>query len=143
MGKHIIAVLSGLLFGLGLGVSEMINPAKVLAFLDVSGNWDPSLAFVMAGALAVTTLSFRLVLKGGRPLFDTAFTLPVNKIVDRKLVLGASTFGVGWGLVGLCPGPAIAALAYGRPESLVFLAALFAGFYIEKLIPAGFFAHRA
>ncbi|MDA0226608.1 MAG: hypothetical protein O3C03_07400 [Proteobacteria bacterium] len=75
-------------------------------------------------------------------MFDTVFTLPISTIVDPKLVVGASTFGVGWGLVGLCPGPAIAALAYGRPESLVFLAALFAGFYIEKLIPAGFLAHR-
>lgn len=143
MGKNVIAVVSGLVFGLGLGISEMIDPAKVLAFLDVSGAWDPSLALVMGSALVVTTISFRFVLGGSRPVFDKSFNLGANTSIDRKLVAGASTFGVGWGLVGFCPGPAIAALAYGRPETLIFMAALFAGFFIEKLIPNSFLTHRA
>ncbi len=143
MGKNIIAVVSGLLFGLGLGISQMVNPGKVLAFLDVSGSWDPSLAFVMGGALAITIISFKIVLGGARPVFDTNFKIPDRTAVDLQLVSGASIFGIGWGLVGLCPGPAITALAYGRPESLVFLAALFAGFFIEKINPIGSLADQS
>jgi uncharacterized membrane protein YedE/YeeE len=143
MGKNIVAVVSGLMFGLGLGISQMVNPGKVLAFLDVSDGWDPSLAFVMGGALAITIFSFKFILGGARPVFGTNFNLPGRTAVDLQLVSGASIFGIGWGLVGLCPGPAIAALAYGRPESLVFLAAMFAGFFIEKINPIGSMADHA
>ena len=121
----------------------MVNPSKVLAFLDASGSWDPSFAFVMGGALAITIISFKIVLGGARPVFDTIFNIPDRTAVDLQLVSGASIFGIGWGLVGLCPGPAIAALAYGRSESFVFLAALFAGFFIEKINPIGSLADQS
>ena len=104
------ALLSGTLFGLGLVVSGMVNPAKVLAFLDVAGNWDPTLAFVMLGALAVTTPAFRVVLKRRGPWFANRFALPTKSDLEPRLVLGAALFGIGWGLAGLCPGPAVTAL---------------------------------
>ena len=120
-------LLAGMIFGVGLAVSEMINPAKVLAFLDIAGRWDPSLAFVMAGALAVTAIGFRAVLKRPAPWFDQWFEVPSRGEIDGRLIAGATVFGVGWGLVGFCPGPAIASLAYGYKESLVFVASMLAG----------------
>ena len=121
------ALLAGTLFGLGLTVSQMINPAKVLAFLDIAGAWDPSLALVMAGALGVAALGYRLALKRPAPLLAECFDLPTLRDIDRRLLAGAALFGIGWGLVGFCPGPAIASLAFGVKESVIFVGAMFAG----------------
>ena len=131
--KNISALICGFLFGLGLAISEMVNPAKVLGFLDVTGNWDPSLIFVMAAGLVVTLLAFSLILKQSRPLFENQFHLPSpSKTIDRQLMTGAVIFGIGWGLVGYCPGPAIASLAYGQTESVIFLAAMMTGLYVSR-----------
>ncbi len=127
MGRNLSALLAGLVFGLGLTVSEMVNPAKVLAFLDIFGNWDPSLAFVMGSALLVTAAGYRLVWQRPRPVFAPAFQVPGNRAVDSRLAAGAVLFGIGWGLVGLCPGPAITALSFGGPPIFVFLASMAAG----------------
>lgn len=123
----LFAVLSGILFGLGLAVSGMVNPAKVLAFLDVAGDWDPTLAFVMAGALAVTAPAFRVVLKRSEPWFAPRFALPTKTNLEPRLVLGAALFGIGWGLAGLCPGPAVTDLVTARGTVLLFVAAMLAG----------------
>ena len=130
---NIFSLICGFLFGLGLAISEMVNPAKVLGFLDVTGNWDPSLIFVMAAGLAVTMLAFRFILKQPRPLFESQFHLPSqSKTIDRQLITGAAIFGIGWGLVGYCPGPAIASLAYGQTETVIFLVAMMAGLYVSR-----------
>jgi uncharacterized membrane protein YedE/YeeE len=121
------ALLAGLLFGLGLIVSGMANPAKVLAFLDISGNWDPSLAFVMAGALLAGAIAFRYAGKRQRTLLGGPLSLPTSRDVDRRLVLGSLAFGVGWGLAGYCPGPAIASLATGGSKPWLFFIAMLAG----------------
>lgn len=134
MGRNFSALIAGLIFGLGLTISEMVNPAKVLAFLDLFGNWDPSLAFVMGGALIVTAIGYRLVWSRERPAFADRFQVPGNRDVDTRLAVGAILFGMGWGLVGLCPGPAIAALTFGGPALYVFLAAMAAGMVIFELI---------
>ena len=131
--RNISALICGFLFGLGLAISEMVNPAKVLGFLDVTGNWDPSLIFVMAAGLAVTLLTFRFILKQSRPIFEHEFHLPSQgTTIDRQLMTGATIFGIGWGLVGYCPGPAIASLAYGQMESVIFLVAMMAGLYVSR-----------
>ncbi|MEQ9326540.1 MAG: YeeE/YedE family protein [Rhodospirillales bacterium] len=122
--------VSGLLFGVGLLISGMINPAKVLGFLDVAGTWDPTLAFVMAGALAVSVVAYRVSKAMRRPLFDIRFHLPTAKMVDPPLVAGAVIFGIGWGLVGFCPGPALAGLGSLNQSVLIFVAAMIAGMAI-------------
>jgi len=134
MNKIIISSISGTLFGIGLGVSEMINPNKVLAFLDVAGNWDPSLAFVMCGALLVTTIIFRLILKRDRPIFDHHFRLPTKQELDPHLIGGAALFGIGWGMTGYCPGPAIAGIGLGLQEPIIMVLAIIAGFHAHKII---------
>jgi uncharacterized protein len=121
------ALLAGLLFGLGLIVSGMANPAKVLAFLDISGNWDPSLAFVMAGALLAGAIAFCYAGKRQRTLLGGTLSLPTSRDVDRRLVLGSLAFGIGWGLAGYCPGPAIASLATGGSKPWLFFIAMLAG----------------
>lgn len=121
------ALGAGLLFGLGLVISGLINPAKVLNFLDVFGQWDPSLAFVMGGAMAVTAIGFRLILPRGKPLFESAFSLPTARQIDVRLIGGAALFGAGWGLAGFCPGPALSAAALGQWQVYLFLAAMLAG----------------
>ncbi len=128
--RAIVALLSGIIFGLGLAVSQMVNPAKVLAFLDVAGRWDPSLALVMAGALAVAFVGFRLVLRRPAPLLAEQFELPSAREIDGRLLAGAALFGIGWGLVGFCPGPAIASLALELPKPLIFLTAMLAGAWL-------------
>ena len=133
MNKNIAALVSGLLFGLGLAVSQMVNPAKVIGFLDGAGRWDPSLAFVMVGAIGVAFVFFRIILKSPAPKFDPLFKVPDIKAIDRNLIVGSGIFGMGWGLVGFCPGPAISSLAYGRIEPVIFLAAMFIGFYVERV----------
>lgn len=127
MMKNLSALFAGLIFGLGLTVSQMVNPAKVLAFLDILGDWDPSLAFVMGGALIVTAIGYRLVWRRASPLFEARFQVPANRALDAKLITGAVLFGAGWGLVGLCPGPAISALTIGGWPVATFLIAMMAG----------------
>ena len=134
--QPLFALLSGTLFGLGLAVSGMVDPAKVVAFLDVAGAWDPSLAFVMLGALAVTTPAFRYVLKRRRPWLANAFALPTKTDLEPRLVAGAALFGVGWGLAGVCPGPAVTALVTGDIAFFAFVAAMFAGFLLHELTEA-------
>lgn len=136
MRKQIIGLVAGLIFGLGLAISQMISQQKVLAFLDLFGNWDPSLALVMGGAVAVTALLFRLVLRRPQPLFDSKFFLPGNNGVDLPLIVGSALFGVGWGLGGFCPGPGLASLSLGRIEPFVFVATLIAGSLVYKWISA-------
>jgi uncharacterized protein len=127
MGRNLSALLAGLIFGLGLTFSEMVNPAKVLAFLDILGNWDPSLAFVMGSALLVTAIGYRIVWRAERPVFATEFQVPGNRSIDARLATGGILFGGGWGLVGLCPGPAISALSFGGPPIFIFMASMAAG----------------
>lgn len=127
MIRQITALVAGILFGAGLAVSQMVNPAKVLAFLDLAGRWDPSLALVMGGALVTTFVGYRVVLGRDRPVFADQFQLPAARDVDARLLVGAGTFGIGWGLVGYCPGPALASLAFARVESLLFILAMLAG----------------
>ncbi|MDX2145726.1 MAG: DUF6691 family protein [Rhodospirillaceae bacterium] len=131
---HVVAAfVCGLLFGGGLAVSDMVNPAKVLNFLDVAGAWDASLVFVMGGAVAVTAIGYRLVFGRDRPVLADSFSLPTARDVDARLLAGAAVFGVGWGLAGLCPGPALAGLTYARPETLIFLAAMAVGLIAGRL----------
>lgn len=132
----ISALLSGTLFGLGLAISEMVNPAKVLAFLDVTGNWDPTLAFVMLGALVVATPAFHFSYKRGHPWFAASFPPPAKTDVQRPLVLGAALFGIGWGLAGLCPGPALTAVVTGEGNVLLFVGAMLGGAFIHDRLAA-------
>jgi uncharacterized membrane protein YedE/YeeE len=131
----IAAFVAGSLFGLGLTVSRMIDPAKVLGFLDVAGNWDPSLALVMAGALTVMAIAYRIAMGRRAPLLAGTFQIPTRRDVDARLVSGAVVFGVGWGLVGFCPGPAISGLALGRHEVYVFVLAMLAGMAVQRYGP--------
>ncbi len=132
--NNVLAAVCGLLFGVGLAMSGMTDTAKVQGFLDLFGAWVPDLAFVMGGAVLVTLAFTRPVLKRARPLFAAQFDLPANKQVDRKLVLGALCFGVGWGLYGYCPGPAVAALAYLQWHTLVFVVLMLCGMWLaDKL----------
>lgn len=128
--------LSGLIFGLGLIVSGLINPEKVLDFLDVAGSWDPSLAITMAVAVAVTAIGYRLAFARGKPMLSAAFQLPLASAIDARLLGGAALFGIGWGLVGYCPGPAIAALWLGSPSTITFIAAMLAGMAIARQLTA-------
>ena len=129
------ALIAGIIFGGGLALSDMINPARVLAFLDVAGAWDPTLAFVMAGAVIPTAIAFAMRRRLSRPLFASTFFVPENRSMDRRLILGAAIFGVGWGLVGFCPGPAIAGLALGLWQPWLFVAMMLLGMVIERVLP--------
>ena len=132
--KQILAALgTGLLFGLGLIVSGMTNPAKVSGFLDLFGNFDPSLAFVMGGAIAVGLLAFRLAARRPVSVLGEPMRLPAARDVDRRLVLGSLTFGVGWGIGGYCPGPGVTSLATGMQEPVIFVAAMLAGMGLFEL----------
>jgi len=121
------SLLAGLLFGLGLIVAGMTNPAKVIGFLNLAGPWDPSLAFVMAGAIAVGTVAFLVARRRAVSLLGAAMQLPSTRDIDRRLVLGSLVFGVGWGLAGFCPGPGLVALGMGEFKALVFVAAMLVG----------------
>ncbi len=122
----------GLIFGTGIALSGMANPAKVLNFFDVAGTWDPSLAFVMGGALMVTFIGYRFVLGRPAPLFEPGFLLPTNKAIDMKLIGGSALFGIGWGIAGFCPGGALPALGTGESSVFIFCGALVVGLLIGK-----------
>ncbi len=139
MATIVTAFLTGTIFGLGLSVSTMINPARVIGFLDVAGRWDPTLLFVMGGALLVTSLFFPLILRRKAPLLCGQFALPTKTKIDRPLLVGAMLFGIGWGLAGFCPGPALAALASASPRVILFVAAMIAGQWLEARAEASKF----
>lgn len=132
--RLLISYVIGLVFGLGISISGMANPAKVLNFFDIAGTWDPSLAFVMGGALAVTFIGYRLVLRRPAPLLAAAFQVPARRDLDLPLIGGAASFGVGWGIAGFCPGGALPALGTGRSEVVIFIAALVAGILATKAL---------
>ncbi|GAN46048.1 putative membrane protein YedE/YeeE [Methylobacterium sp. PvP062] len=136
MAKTASAFAVGLLFGLGLLVSGMADPAKVLAFLDVTGRWDPSLALVMAGAVAISAAGYRLARRRGRPLLAPRLDVPTRRDLDGRLFAGAAIFGLGWGLAGLCPGPALTILTVAPAEAVTFVAAMVAGMLLFRLVPA-------
>ncbi|WP_394752952.1 DUF6691 family protein [Crenothrix sp.] len=129
----VIALISGIIFGIGLTLSQMTNPAKVLNFLDITGNWDPSLIFVMAGALAITMLCFTKILKQPAPLFDQQFYLSSKSAIDKTLLIGAAIFGIGWGISGYCPGPSVAGLGLGNIEAVVMIFSIYLGFIAHRL----------
>jgi uncharacterized protein len=133
----LVALAGGLLFGVGLAVSGMTQPSKVVGFLDVAGNWDPSLAFVMLGAVLVYFVSNRFVSRRESPLFGARFHLPTRRDLEPKLIGGAALFGVGWGLGGYCPGPGIASLGAGLGTALAFVAAMAAGMWFFDAIQRG------
>lgn len=130
MKQNGIALLAGLLFGLGLAISQMIDPARVLGFLDVAGTWDPTLMFVLGGAVGVTVILFPVVLRRPNPFLAASFRLPTKKDIDRPLVVGSALFGIGWGIAGYCPGPGITAIVLGAWNPLFFVLALAAGSFI-------------
>jgi uncharacterized protein len=134
MRKYVASLTAGLIFGWGLALAGMTDPEIVLGFLDVSGAWDPTLLFVLGGAVAVTLLGFRLVLRRPQPLFGGRFYVPVLTSIDRPLVAGAAIFGVGWGISGYCPGPALATLAAPGHEAWVFLPAMILGMLLQQLL---------
>ena len=132
--RLISAYLIGLIFGVGIAVSGMMNPAKVLNFFDFAGSWDPSLIFVMAGGLVVATLGYRFVLPRPAPLLGERFMLPQTKAIDARLIGGSAVFGIGWGLSGFCPGGALPALGTGRLEVYIFVATVVAGILLAKML---------
>jgi uncharacterized protein len=136
MRQIIAALCAGVVFGIGLVVSQMANPAKVLGFLDLFGAWDPSLAFVMAGAILVALPGYKLLRARSAPLFAEQFDWPTMRAVDVRLLSGAAVFGVGWGLVGFCPGPAIAALGFGGGKVALFVIGMVVGVAIYRLVAA-------
>lgn len=140
--RLITAYLIGLIFGVGIAISGMMNPAKVLNFFDVAGSWDPSLIFVMGGALVVTFIGYRLTLARSRPLQSDRFQIPANRKIDLPLTGGSAVFGVGWGIAGFCPGGALPALGTGRVEVLVFVAALIVGILAARLLRSSFQAKQ-
>lgn len=123
---------AALLFGMGLGASGMTTPDKIIGFLDLFGNWDPSMLFVMAGAVVTHGLTYRMIKKRSRPILEDKFRIPTSKLVDWRLIIGASIFGIGWGLAGFCPGPAIVALSSGKPAVIIFVVSMCIGILIYR-----------
>lgn len=134
--RLVLGYMIGLIFGVGISLSGMANPAKVLNFFDVAGSWDPSLAFVMGGALAVTFVGYRLVMSRSRPVLSEKFQLPTSTAIDLPLIGGAAVFGVGWGIAGFCPGAALPMIGTGNANVLLFVLALTAGIVGTRLIKA-------
>jgi len=128
------AALAGVIFGVGLLLSGMANPAKVQGFLDLTGRWDPSLAMVMAGAIAVGVVGFTIAKRRARSLLKLPMQLPTATAIDRRLLIGSALFGIGWGLAGICPGPALVTLAMGFPQAIVFVVAMLAGMQLLRFI---------
>ncbi len=135
MLQRFTVLVSGLIFGIALTVSGMVNPAKIINFLDLTGTFDATLIFVMGGAVVVTAIGYYVVFKQKQPLFAERFHLPTVKDIDVRLIGGSALFGIGWGLSGFCPGPAIASLAFGYKESIIMLIAMAAGAFLAKLVP--------
>lgn len=133
MRQFHIALGAGIIFGAGLTISDMVNPARVLAFLDIFGDWDPALAFVMGGAIIPAAIAFAASQRLRQPLLDGRFYIPENRIIDRQLITGAAIFGAGWGLAGYCPGPAIAGLAFGHWQPAIFIIAMVAGMWLHRM----------
>ncbi|SHL91536.1 DUF6691 family protein [Vreelandella subglaciescola] len=131
--KTLSGYIAGLLFGLGLAISGMTDPARVLGFLDVAGAWDPTLAFVLGGAVVTAFIGYRRVLRGSAPLFAPRFQLPTRQTLDTRLLGGAALFGIGWGLSGYCPGPAIASIATPSAPLIAMLVAMVAGWYLTRV----------
>lgn len=134
--KIAIALVAGLVFGLGLSLGGMTQPAVVLGFLDLFGAWNPRLVFVMGGAVLTTAIGYRLVFRRGRPLLEPGFQLPTAHTFDARLVGGAALFGIGWGIAGYCPGPALASLTAATPSLAVLVATMVAGWWLAAKIPA-------
>ncbi len=130
--SKLVSLFCGIIFGIGLIISQMINPAKVLGFLNLFGGWDPSLAFVMIGALIIFSPLFHLFKNKEKPIFSSSFSISNKKEIDKKLIFGSILFGAGWGLVGLCPGPAITSIALLNVSSAIFVVSMFIGFYIAS-----------
>lgn len=134
--KTVMGYISGLLFGLGLALAGMTDPARVLGFLDLFGAWDPTLMFVLGGAVVTTFIGYRLVFRQERPMFGETFQLPTRQDLDGRLIGGAALFGIGWGLSGYCPGPAIASVAGLTAPLLAMLVTMVAGWFLARAIPA-------
>ena len=134
--KILASLFAGLVFGLGLIVSGMTDPAKVIGFLDLAGNWNPSLAFVMVGAILVGSIAFWLMRNKTSSLLDEPLRLPTSSHIDKRLIVGALMFGIGWGLAGFCPGPALASLVSGGSKPLVFTLSMIAGMAIFEALGA-------
>ena len=139
---HITEFLAGLLFGLGLILSGMTDPGKVLGFLDLFGLWDPSLALVMGGAIAVGLVAFTVAKKRSMSLLGGAMQLPTQKQIDKRLVIGSLLFGAGWGVAGFCPGPALVSMASGQPKALIFVLAMLAGMALYEVLMRFVFTPR-
>jgi uncharacterized membrane protein YedE/YeeE len=135
MLRQLFTLVSGLIFGIGLAVSGMVNPMKVLGFLDFAGSWDPTLMFVMGGGVVVAAIGYRMVFARGRPFFDERFHLPATTVLDARLVVGSAIFGLGWGMTGFCPGPGMASMVFGHVESFAFVLAMGLGALAARLLP--------
>ena len=133
--NRIFSLLSGLVFGFGLTLSSMTNPSKVIGFLDITGTWDPSLMFVMIGAIAICSPIFYILRNKTKPYFALRFEIPIINKIDKQLILGSALFGIGWGTVGFCPGPAISSLALLNPLSILFVISMVVGFYSSRIFP--------
>jgi uncharacterized membrane protein YedE/YeeE len=133
MKLPLASLVTGTLFGAGLALSDMVNPARVQAFLDIAGEWDPSLAWVMGGAIVPMVIAYVVSRRMGSPLLDKSFFIPENRVLDRQLIFGAALFGIGWGLAGFCPGPALAALVMGLWQPWLFVAAMLAGMVVHRI----------
>ena len=131
--EWLIALLSGVLMGSGLVVAGMTNPEKVLGFLEITGQWDPTLMLVMGGAIMINLPASRLILKRQKPVIGEHFYLPVSTAIDKPLIIGAALFGIGWGIAGICPGPAVASLLVGGGDMLLFATAMLGGFWLQKI----------
>ncbi|HIL91697.1 MAG: YeeE/YedE family protein [Cycloclasticus sp.] len=134
MKTVISALMAGIIFGVGLALSGMVDPNKVINFLDVTGNWDPSLMFVLGGGVITTTLAYRFIFAQGKPLFDDDFHLPTLLKIDSKLLFGSILFGIGWGLIGYCPGPAVASIGFNPEEPLIVVVSMLAGMLVYRKI---------
>jgi|TARA_R110002096_G_scaffold246654_3_gene438887 uncharacterized membrane protein YedE/YeeE len=134
MSKILSALFAGSVFGVGLSLSAMVDPNKIINFLDITGHWDPSLLFVLGGAVMVTLVLYRFIFAQGKPVFDNDFQLPSVLKIDAKLLMGSSLFGIGWGLIGYCPGPVVASLGFGLEEPFIVVGSLLAGMLLHKVL---------